>query len=136
MFQKFMAIGNLGNDPQLRYTPQGHPVCDFSFAVNRRWKGSDGIPMESTIWFKVTTWGNLAEVVDKQLAKGRQVLVEGEITAVDAFLAKDGAPRATCVVTASKVVFLGGHTHKTGTEGDATPFPDVPTLAESDMVPF
>lgn len=136
MYQRFVAVGNLGSDPKLRYTPQGVAVCDFTFAVNRHWKGADGVLSESTIWFKVTTWANLAEVVDKQLAKGRQVLVEGEITSIDAYMAKDGTPRATCVVTASRVVFLGGHAHKTDTEGAAMPFPDVPTLADSETVPF
>lgn len=118
MYQKFTAIGNLGSKPVLRYTPAGVAVADFNLAVNNRRKDKEGVLVESTVWFKVTAWQALAEVVANNLDKGRQVLVEGEITKIDAFLAQDGSPRASCVVTAQKVVFLGGHAHKTGTEGD------------------
>ena len=74
MFQKIMIIGNLGRDPELRYTPQGSPVCNFDVATNKG-KGDEQV----TCWFRVTAWGSLAENCNQYLAKGRQVLVEGEL---------------------------------------------------------
>lgn len=138
VYQKFTAIGNLGSKPVLRYTPSGAAVADFNFAVNNRRKDKEGVLVESTVWFKVTAWQALAEVVANNLDKGRQVLVEGEITKIDAFLAQDGSPRASCVVTAQKVVFLGGHAHKTGTEGDriVPPEPMAEGWLDNDLVPF
>ena len=61
MFQQLIAVGNLGRDPELRYTPNGVPVTSFSVAVNRRWTSSDGTPGEETTWFRVSAWRKLGE---------------------------------------------------------------------------
>ena len=106
MYQKVVIVGNLGSDPELRYTPQGVPVASFSVAVNRRWTSGDGQLQEKTTWFRVTAWRKLAEQCNQYLSKGRLVLVEGEIEA-SAWLDKEGNPRATLELTARNVRFLG-----------------------------
>jgi len=76
MYQKIIIVGNLGRDPELRYTPQGSPVATLNVATNRKRKNDDDV----TTWFKVTVWGSQAEACNEYLSKGRQVLVEGELT--------------------------------------------------------
>ena len=81
MYQKVIIVGNLGRDPEMRYTPGGQPVTNFSVATNRRYTASNGEKVDETIWFRVSSWGNLAETCNKYLSKGRKVLVEGRLTA-------------------------------------------------------
>jgi single-strand DNA-binding protein len=107
MFEQLILIGNLGGDPELRYTSSGAPVATFSLAVNRKWTNSDGSPGEETKWFRVTVWRKLAETCNQYLAKGRQVMVIGRVAA-SAFSGQDGSPRASLEVTADSVRFLGG----------------------------
>jgi single-strand DNA-binding protein len=107
MWQKVMIIGNLGSDPEMRYTPSGVPVTSFNVAVNRRWKAPDGTMQDKTTWFRVTAWRQLAETCNQYLSKGRQVMVEGEVES-GAFLAQDGTARGTLELTARDVRFLGG----------------------------
>ena len=107
MYEQLILIGNLGGDPELRYTSSGAPVATFSLAVNRKWTNSDGSPGEETKWFRVTTWRKLAETCNQYLAKGRQVMVVGRVAA-SAFTGQDGSPRASLEVTADSVRFLGG----------------------------
>lgn len=113
MYQKLTIVGNLGRDPELRYTPSGQAVCNFSVATSRRWSDNQGNPQEETVWFRVSTWGKLAETCNQYLSKGRQVLVEGRLT-VDkdsggprVWQAQDGSWRASYEVTALEVKFLG-----------------------------
>lgn len=107
MFQQCMIIGNLGRDPEMRYTPSGKPVTEFSVAVNRKWTTQDGTPGEETVWFRVTCWGRLAETTNQYLSKGRQVMVVGRVAA-SAWTGNDGEARATLELTAQDVKFLGG----------------------------
>lgn len=76
---KVMIIGNLGRDPEMRYTPSGKPVTSFSLASSRSWVSSDGERREETEWFNVVAWGNLAEICNQHLAKGQQVYIEGRL---------------------------------------------------------
>lgn len=76
---KVMIIGNLGRDPELRYTPQGTPVASFSVATNRRWSGPEGEPREATDWFNIVCWRKLAEIANQYLSKGRKVYIEGRL---------------------------------------------------------
>jgi single-strand DNA-binding protein len=76
---KVMIIGNLGRDPEMRYTPSGQAVTQFTVAVNRNYKGQDGNWQEETEWFRVVTWGPLAERTAEYLRKGRKVYVEGRL---------------------------------------------------------
>ena len=106
MYQHVVIVGNLGRDPEMRYTPSGVPVTTFSVAVSRKWKGQDGEMHEKTTWFRVTAWRKLAELCNQYLSKGRQVLVEGEVEA-SAWTGQDGEPRATLELTAQNIRFLG-----------------------------
>jgi single-strand DNA-binding protein len=72
-------IGNLGRDPEGRYTPSGTRICTFSLAVNRRWTGSDGQPKEATDWFNVEAWGRLGEICQEYLVKGSLVYISGRL---------------------------------------------------------
>jgi len=76
---RVQLIGNLGKDPETRYTPSGKKVCSFSLAVDRRWKTSEGEIKESTDWFNVEAWGHLGETCQEYLSKGRLVYVEGRL---------------------------------------------------------
>jgi single-strand DNA-binding protein len=114
MYHKIIIVGNLGRDPEMRYTPDGTPVTNFSVATNRKWSNSDGSQAEETIWFRVTAWRQLAELCNQYLSKGRQVLVEGRMTpdretgGPRVWTGNDGQPRASFEVTALTVKFLGG----------------------------
>jgi single-strand DNA-binding protein len=79
MFHKVILVGNLGRDPEMRYTPGGQPVTSFSVASNRRYTDSSGQSVEETIWFRISVWGKQAEACKQYLSKGRQVLVEGRL---------------------------------------------------------
>jgi len=76
---KVMVIGNMGRDPELRYTPSGKPVTSFSLASSRSWIAPDGERREETEWFNVVAWGNLAEICNQKLSKSQQVYVEGRL---------------------------------------------------------
>ncbi len=76
---KVMVIGNLGRDPEMRYTPTGRPVASFSVAATRVWQSADGIRHEETEWFNVVAWGSLAEICNENIQKGSQVFVEGRL---------------------------------------------------------
>ena len=130
MYQHTVIVGNLGRDPEMRYTPSGIPVTNFSVAVSRKWKGQDGEMHEKTTWFRVTAWRKLAELCNQYLSKGRQVLVEGEVEA-SAWMGQDGEPLATLELTAQTVRFLGSRGDDIGggsalKEGPAMPEEDLP----------
>lgn len=108
MYQKVLIVGNLGKDPELRYTPAGTPVCTFSVATSRRWTDGEGQQQERTVWFRVTAWRRLAETCNEYLSKGRQVLVEGELSEPKPFQGRDGQWRASLDLLALNVKFLGG----------------------------
>lgn len=106
-FNKITIIGNLGQDPELRYTPQGDAVCNFSVAVNSRKRDKAGEWQEITTWFKVNFWRRQAENASKYLTKGRQVYVEGRLE-VEEWTDRDGNNRTTLAVQGSELQFLGG----------------------------
>jgi single-strand DNA-binding protein len=76
---KVMVIGNLGRDPEMRYTPSGKPVTTFSVATSRTWNTSEGEKREETEWFNVVAWRSLAEICKQYLTKGQQVYIEGRL---------------------------------------------------------
>ena len=106
-FNKIIVVGNLGRDPEMRYTPQGTPVCTFSIASNERRKSSAGEQQDITTWFRVTVWGKQAETVSKYLSKGRSVYVEGRLH-VEEWTDKEGKPRHTLEINASDIQFIDG----------------------------
>ena len=126
MYQKVIIVGNLGRDPEMRYTPQGTPVTNFSVATSERWTDQGGQQQERTTWFRVTAWRRLAETCANFLTKGRQVLVEGRMNPDPAtggprlWTGNDGESRASYEVTAITVKFLGSRAGE-ATEGGIPP---------------
>lgn len=131
MFHEITLVGNLGRDPELRYTPAGQAVCNINVATNRSYTNSAGEQIEETVWFRVTCWGRMAETVNQYLSKGRQVLVKGRLIADE-----NGNPRlydrhdrtkgSSFEVNAQTVRFLGsnpnngsGQTADAGEEDDS-----------------
>ena len=108
MYQQITLIGNLGNDPEMRYTPSGVAVASFSLAVNKSWTTEGGEKQDRTTWFRVTCWRKQAEIVSQYLGKGKQVMVVGEVEEARAFTDKSGNQRASLEVTATIVRFLSG----------------------------
>ena len=106
-FNKVILVGNLGRDPELRYTPQGTPVCSFTMATNERRKDKTGEMQDQTTWFRVTLWGRQAETASQYLTKGRPVYIEGRLR-VEEWTDRDGKPRHTLEVTATDMQFIGG----------------------------
>jgi single-strand DNA-binding protein len=114
MYQKVTIIGNLGRDPEMRYTPSGVPVVDLSVATNRRWKNQDGSDAEETVWFRCTAWRQLAEMVNQYAQKGKQVYIEGRLVpdketgGPRTYTKKDGTPGAQYEVNIDVFRLLGG----------------------------
>ena len=107
-FNKVILVGNLGRDPELRYTPQGTPVCSFSLATNERRKDrTTGENNDITTWFRVTLWGRQAETASQYLTRGRPVYIEGRLR-VEEWTDRDGKPRHTLEVHATDMQFIGG----------------------------
>jgi single-strand DNA-binding protein len=105
-FAKVMIIGNLGRDPEMRYTPNGRPVTEFSVAVSHsKPDGSGGWVDEGTDWFRVTVWGDRAERTAEQFRKGNKVFVEGRFRTRE-YEAKDGQKRTSLEITADNVISL------------------------------
>lgn len=106
-FSKLMIIGNLGRDPEMRYTPNGRPVTEFSVAVTHR--GRDPQTNEwadlGTDWFRVTVWGDRAERAAEEFRKGNRVFVEGRFRTRE-YEAKDGTKRTSLEITADNVIAL------------------------------
>lgn len=115
---KMLVIGNLGGDPEMRYTPNGDPVTSFNVATNRRYTTKDGEQREETEWFRVTTWRQLAEQCNQYLTKGRRVYVEGRLK-TSTWTGQDGQTRFSVEIDANQVVFLdSGPMGPGGEEGD------------------
>src|SRR3989449_4070503 len=107
-FNKITLVGNLGRDPELRYTPQGTPVCSFSMATNERRKDkTTGENNDIVTWFRVTLWGRQAETASQYLTKGRPVYIEGRLR-VEEWTDRDGKLRHTLDVHATDMQFIGG----------------------------
>ena len=104
MYQQTIIIGNVGLDPEMRYTPSGAAVCSFSVAVNKTWT-SNGEKREKTTWFKVSAWRKLAETCNAYVRKGMLIMVSGEIDA-SAYMSQSGDARASLELTAHDVKFL------------------------------
>jgi single-strand DNA-binding protein len=111
MYHKIILVGNLGRDPEMRFTPSGSAVTNFSMATSEKWTGQDGQQQERTIWWRVSVWGKSAEASNQFLKKGSKVLVEGRMNATpegNPRMWKDntGNDRASFEVTALAVKFL------------------------------
>ena len=106
MYQQITLIGNLGRDPEMRYTASGVAVTSFPVATSRGWTGADGQRNEKTVWFRVSAWERQAETCNQYLTKGRRVLVVGEVEEPYVFTDQEGNSRASLQVRARNVQFL------------------------------
>jgi single-strand DNA-binding protein len=143
MYHTLIIVGNLGRDPEMRYTPSGQAVTNFNVATSRQYTDSNGQQVKETIWFRISAWGKQAEVCNQYLKKGSKVLVEGRLNPDP----KTGGPRiwqgqsgpgASFEVTANQVRFLSSRSDTEGGErapggmGDGGQYPPE---VESD-IPF
>lgn len=103
---KAILIGNLGKDPELRYTPSGRAVASFPLATTERWTGQDGQKSESTTWHNIVAWGRQAEVIKEYMTKGRQIYIEGRIVN-RSYDDKDGNKRYVSEVVVQNFQFIG-----------------------------
>jgi single-strand DNA-binding protein len=104
---KVILIGNLGKDPELRYTPSGQPTANFSLATTERWTDKNGQKQERTEWHNIVAWGKLAELVNQYLKKGRSAYVEGRIS-TRSWDDRDGNKKYRTEIVANQIQFLGG----------------------------
>jgi single-strand DNA-binding protein len=135
---KVILVGNLGADPELRYTSGGNPVADMRLATSRRYTTRDGTSKEDTEWHRVVVWGKQAESCKEYLSKGRQVYVEGRLQTRQ-WEDRDGNKRYTTEVVAERVQFLGGRGGGGGGGYDGPPPPsdtDFQSDIGDDDIPF
>jgi single-strand DNA-binding protein len=115
-FNKIILVGNLGKDPELRYTPQGKAVCSFSMATNEKRRDKAGELQDVTTWFKITLWGNQAENASKYLSKGRPVYIEGRLR-IEEWTDRDNNNRYTLDVQATDMQFISAGRDEGGFSG-------------------
>jgi single-strand DNA-binding protein len=136
MLNKVMLIGNLGRDPEVRTTPSGQPVANFTLATNRRWTDREGNRQEQTEWHRIVCWGKQAEIAGQYLRKGKQVFVEGRLQTRSWEDRKSGEKRSTTEVVCDNFQMLGGR------GGDGLEAPEPQGLPEpegglaDDDIPF
>ena len=112
MYHTIIIVGNLGRDPEMRFTPSGQAVTNFSVATSRQYTGNDGQQVKETIWFRVSTWGKQAETCNQYLRKGSKVLVEGRLVpdketgSPRVYTRQDGTSGSSFEVSATTVRFL------------------------------
>lgn len=129
MYQQITLVGRLGSDPEMRYTPTGVAVTNFSLAVSRTWTSKDGQKQEKTLWFRVNAWEKLAELASQYLTKGRQVLVVGELEEPRTYTDRDGNTRVALDVRASTLKFLGSAADGSGAANHAASGAQAPAPA-------
>ena len=130
---KAILIGNLGKDPELRFTPGGQAVANFSVATNEKWTDKAGVKQEKTEWHRIVAWGKTAELCGEYLKKGREVYIEGKIQTRE-WNNKDGVKQYTTEIVAQNVTFLSGKSDggPRGKDEFAQPAP----VPSSDSDPF
>ena len=137
MYHTIIIAGNLGRDPEMRYTPSGQAVTNFNVAVNDNFTNSQGERVERTIWFRISTWGKLAETCNQYLKKGRKVLVEGRLVADQStggprvYSRQDGTSGSSFEISASTVRFLSS-----SREEGSDSYTDSPSDIQDEDIPF
>ena len=138
MYHTIIIVGNVGRDPEMRYTPAGQAVTSFSVATSRQYNNQAGQQVKETIWFKVSTWGKTAEVCSQYVKKGSKVLVEGRLNpdpntgSPKVWTRQDGTSGASYEVTASTVRFLSSKGEGGAPGGDEAPA----EAADAGEIPF
>jgi len=137
MYQRITIVGNLGRDPEMRYTPSGQAVTNLSVATNRQYTTSDGERVKETAWFRVSVWGRQAETTNQYLQRGSRVLIEGRLTPDPStggpriWTRQDGSPGASFEINANRVVFLS-----TRAEDESYQASESDDEIEEDEIPF
>jgi len=140
MYQKVILVGNLGRDPEMRYTPSGQQVTNFGMATSESWKDANGEKHERTLWWRVAVFGKMGEACNTYLKKGSKVLVEGRMIADEKgnpriFTRQDGTAGTSFEVTAAAVKFLSSRAESGGGQpGGEMVEADAP--AEEGEIPF
>lgn len=136
---KVILIGNLGSDPELRYTPNGVAVANFSVATSERWNDKDGKSQERTEWHRIVAWRKLAEIAGEYLKKGRQVFVEGKLQ-TRSWEDQDGVKRYMTEIIADNIQMLGrrGEDEPSASSQDfgTADFPEETNGAANNELPF
>lgn len=133
MYQDLKIVGNVGRDPEMRYTPSGQAVTNFSVAVNKAYTNQGGEKVKKTVWFRVSTWGKTAEICNQYVKKGMLVLVTGELSADEngnprMWEKADGESATSFEVNAHNVLFLSRVESRSGSSE--------PQHIDSEDVPF
>ena len=115
---KVMIIGNLGRDPEMRYTPSGRPVTTFSVATSRAWNTADGEKHVETEWFNIVAWSNLAEICKQYLTKGQQVYIEGRLQTRH-WDDQEGNKHTSVEIVANEMIILGDRREAGDSSADA-----------------
>jgi single-strand DNA-binding protein len=139
MWHTIIIVGNLGKDPEMRYTPNGQAVTSFNVASSRQYTSNNGQSVKETCWFRVSAWGKQAETCNQYLRKGSKVLVEGRLVPDQAsggprtYIKKDGTAGASYDVSASMIRFLSSRaeTEEMGASSD-----DMGSSTSEDEIPF
>ncbi|HEY8280154.1 MAG TPA: single-stranded DNA-binding protein [Bdellovibrionota bacterium] len=118
---KIILVGNLGREPELKYTPKGQAVLHISLATNREFKTAEGEAKKETAWHKAVIWGKRGEACAKYLTKGSRIYIEGELR-MNKWTDKEGKPRSTPEIHVSDIQFLGG-TKPSGMNSDSVEEP-------------
>ena len=139
---KVMLIGNLGRDPEVRYTQGGKAVANFTLATNEVWLDKDGNKQEQAEWHKIVAWGKLGEICGQYLSKGKRVYIEGRIRS-NKWKDKEGNDRTTIEINATDMIMLDarGDAPESKGEGKARPAPEgedmpPPESGPEDDIPF
>lgn len=143
MYHKITLIGNLGRDPESRFTPAGLNVTNFSMATTEKWTGQDGQPQERTLWWRVSVFGKMGETCSKYLKKGSKVYIEGRITGDPKtggpriYTRQDGTTGTSFEVTANTVKFLSSRGEGGGAPAGGGGMPEhEPVGEDADEIPF
>jgi single-strand DNA-binding protein len=141
-YQTVIIAGNVGRDPEMRYTPSGQAVTSFSVAVNESYTNNNGEKVKKTVWFRVSAWGKQAEICNQYVKKGQMILVEGRLTGDQAtggprvWTGQDGQPRASFEISASVVRFLSSRQDSGGEGGTSGPMDAGDVVVPADDIPF
>lgn len=119
---KAIIVGNLGSDPEVKTTPSGQSVANFSVATSDNWTDKEGQKQERTEWHRIVVWGKLADLCGQYLQKGRQAYIEGRLQTRE-WTDKEGGKRTTTEIVATQVTFLGGGKGAGGEKAPAASLP-------------
>jgi len=135
---KAILIGNLGKDPELRYTPAGRAVATFSIATTEQWRDKEGQKQENTTWHNIVCWGRQAEIANEYLAKGKPVYIEGRIQN-RSYDDKDGVKKYISEIVVQRLQLLGFKSDQSGSSKSsqgAPPEPPPEVSSDDDDLPF